>query len=403
MTVKGGASELMRTLGLLVDGPVRWGKQVRSRAPGVFVVELPGGRPVAPIDDRSLSRWLERVPGLLVDGEPATNRTLVRRLAEFWLPDEPVLYVGRSTRALGGRVASLYATPLGDVRPHPGGHWLKTLWPLDELTVWWAETDAGEEYEDALLSAVGARVEPAVAEASPDPDVILPFANLQTATGTAKRHGIEGSLREPPEIAAPTAEGATSPAAGSGSRRVAARRTLAAPGPSRGTAPAGGRAATAKSQPPAPPPTYLSAEGLDRHAAELKELRTGVRPGVIARVKAARELGDLRENAEYEYARKEQSFVEGRIQELEALVRSAVVVGSTGESDVVAIGSSVVLETEGEEVTFVLVGSSEADPAAGRISYVSPVGRALLGRRPGDEVVVKLPRGEMTYRVRAVR
>jgi transcription elongation factor GreA len=380
-----GASQLMSSLGLLVDGPLGWNGQLRSRAPGVFVVELPGGRPSAPIEVRAVRRWLERVPELTLDGARPTERELAQRLARFWLPDEPVLYVGRSARGVGARVAALYATPLGDARPHSGGHWLKTLAVIDELRIWWTETDAHEEYEDALLSAVAERTPAEVAASLPD-QPLLPFANLVGSTGPARRHGLEHALRQATD--APATAGRTlSPPATKAARLAAGRprRSVA-----RRPAPAVERTA--------PAPTYLSQRGLDDHLVELEQLRTTVRPQVIARVKAARELGDLRENAEYESARKEQSFVEGRIQQLEALVRSAVI-AQAGESDVVAVGSSVVVEAEGEAHTFVLVGSSETDPAAGRISYVSPVGRALLGLRAGDEVTVQLPGGERRYRV----
>ncbi len=128
-----------------------------------------------------------------------------------------------------------------------------------------------------------------------------------------------------------------------------------------------------------------------------------MRPLFIARFKAARELGDLRENADYEYARKEQSFVEGRIQALEQLIRTAVVIEQPGQSDVIRLGSTVEVESEGESQTYVIVGSSEANPVAGRLSHVSPVGRALVGARAGDEVVVELPVGSITYRVVEVR
>jgi transcription elongation factor GreA len=152
-----------------------------------------------------------------------------------------------------------------------------------------------------------------------------------------------------------------------------------------------------------PEPTYLSREGLERITAELEDLRTNARPQVIARVKAAREFGDLKENGDYEYARKEQSFVEGRIQALEATVRNTVVIEDAGPSDSARLGSTVVAESDGDTVTFTLVSSTEANPAQGRISNSSPVGRALLGTRAGDEVTVALPGGSVGYRVIEVR
>jgi transcription elongation factor GreA len=119
---------------------------------------------------------------------------------------------------------------------------------------------------------------------------------------------------------------------------------------------------------------------------------------VIARVKAAREHGDLKENAEYEYARKEQSFMEGRISTLEQVLKNAIVVDDPG-SETVGLGSTVVVEVDGDRETWVIVGSLEADPVAGRISNVSPVGRVLMGRRAGEAVTATSPGGDVIYRI----
>jgi transcription elongation factor GreA len=144
----------------------------------------------------------------------------------------------------------------------------------------------------------------------------------------------------------------------------------------------------------------VSAEGLERLKAEHAEL-TGKRPEVIGRIKAAKELGDLKENADYSSAREEQGFLEGRIASIEATLRLATVIETPGETaDRVTIGSTVTVEDEtGARMTFVVVGSAEADPAGGRISNVSPVGRALIGRSAGDDVIVAAPRGEVHYRI----
>jgi len=133
--------------------------------------------------------------------------------------------------------------------------------------------------------------------------------------------------------------------------------------------------------------------------SELERLTNVERPQVVERIKHARELGDLRENADYEYARKEQSFIEGRIQTLEHLLRTGVVIDRPVSSDVVHLGSRVELEHEGEGIAYVIVGTAEANPSAGRLSDASPVGRALLGARVGDEVVIPLPGGAVSYRV----
>src|SRR5664279_6473530 len=189
-----GAAELLRSVGLMADGPVHWGNPVRVGGPGVYVVELAAPVKTAPIDHQVVGHWIERVPTLTLDSARPTARELAVRLGEFWLPDETVVYIGMTNLSIGGRVGAFVKTPLGDRRPHAGGHWLKTLTVLPELLAWWAPTAAPEEYEDALLSAFAKAVTPAAKKALRDASVVLPFANLQTATDEHKQHGIRGSL-----------------------------------------------------------------------------------------------------------------------------------------------------------------------------------------------------------------
>jgi transcription elongation factor GreA len=136
--------------------------------------------------------------------------------------------------------------------------------------------------------------------------------------------------------------------------------------------------------------------------AELDELTRLRRPEVVARIKAARELGDLRENSEYHAAREEQSFLEGRVQLLESRLRNAVIVDQSAAPEPAkgaTHGSRVTVEVDGDEFTYTLVGSAEADAKSGRISTSSPVGAALSGSTVGSEVPVRTPRGEVRYRV----
>jgi transcription elongation factor GreA len=143
---------------------------------------------------------------------------------------------------------------------------------------------------------------------------------------------------------------------------------------------------------------YLSASGIVNVRSELAQLTETERPVVIARIAAARELGDLRENAEYETARKEQSILEGRIEHLTTLLRDAVQIEAASTSHV-SLGTTVtVTDADGEE-TYTIVGSHEASPAEGRISSSSPIGRALMGGRAGDSVVVTAPRGTFGLRI----
>jgi transcription elongation factor GreA len=379
-------SELMRSMGLEVDGPALWGAAAPGRGPGVFIVELSAPADEAPIDTEAVRRWLERVPALTVDGERPTAHQLARRLAEFWLPGEQVLYVGRSRKTVVARVAAMYATELGDDKPNPGGYWLKALYGMRRARIWWATTDAHEEYEDELLVQLAQRL--GIDEAASRRTLGLPFANLITSDGRVKVHGIENPLRDAASVPAAGSKSVTpAKARSAATRRTPARRAAPAP----------------KKEPPKAEPAIVSAAGADELKAELEHLRNTIRPAVIDRVKTARELGDLRENAEYQEARREQSFVEGRIQALEALMRTAVVVEAGAGDGSVAVGSSVVVEMDGEENTWQIVGANEADPGRGRISYVSPVGQALMGRRAGDQVTAHLPRGELRLRLIDVR
>ena len=144
---------------------------------------------------------------------------------------------------------------------------------------------------------------------------------------------------------------------------------------------------------------YLTAEGLAKLKAELNELISVDRPRVAARIHEAKLDGDLSENAEYEDAKNEQAFVEGRIQTLQALIKNATIIDENHSTDHVQIGSTVKVESEDGEEKFTIVGSTEAKPTEGRISNESPVGRALLGKKKGEKVVVKVPAGDFTYKI----
>jgi transcription elongation factor GreA len=143
-------------------------------------------------------------------------------------------------------------------------------------------------------------------------------------------------------------------------------------------------------------PVYLTVEGLTKLKAELNHLITVERPRVAARIHEAKLDGDITENAEYEDAKQEQSFLEGRIATIEAQLKNAEVI-EKGNGDKVAIGSKVVIKGADGEETFTIVGSAEAAPREGRISNESPVGAALMGRKKGDTFTVKAPAGPVEY------
>jgi transcription elongation factor GreA len=146
-------------------------------------------------------------------------------------------------------------------------------------------------------------------------------------------------------------------------------------------------------------PTYLSKEGLAKLRTELDEMISVKRPEVANRIHDAKEHGDLSENAEYEDAKNEQAFVEGKIQTLEALIKNATIIDENHSTEHVQIGSTVSVESGDGSETFTIVGSAEAKPGEGRISNESPVGRALLGKRKGDKILVRVPAGDFSYKI----
>lgn len=149
----------------------------------------------------------------------------------------------------------------------------------------------------------------------------------------------------------------------------------------------------------------LSPEGLAKLQEELDYLRNTKRKEVAERLKEARSHGDLSENSEYDDARNEQAFVEGRIATLENTLRNAKVIEDAGHSDVVRLGSQVeLLDLEyGDTLQYSIVGSVEADPSQHKISNQSPVGQAILGKKKGDVVEVDAPAGVIRYEIKNVK
>ena len=146
-------------------------------------------------------------------------------------------------------------------------------------------------------------------------------------------------------------------------------------------------------------PQYISKDGLEKLRHELEEMVSVRRPEIAQRIHDAKEHGDLTENAEYEDAKNEQAFVEGRIQSLEALIKNATIIDEHHSNDHVQIGSTVKVDGPDGAQSFTIVGSAEAKPTEGRISNESPVGRALLGRKKGENVTVQVPAGDIAYKI----
>lgn len=146
----------------------------------------------------------------------------------------------------------------------------------------------------------------------------------------------------------------------------------------------------------------LTPAGYEELKAEYEELVNVKRPAIVAAIDEARSLGDMSENEPYQEARRQQAQLEDRISELEEILKNAQIVEkSRGKG--IGIGHTVVVEREDTRQEFTLVGEHEADIAKGKLSYTSPIGAALLGKKVGDEVVVDIPAGKATFRIVEVR
>jgi transcription elongation factor GreA len=148
-------------------------------------------------------------------------------------------------------------------------------------------------------------------------------------------------------------------------------------------------------------PVYLTAEGMEELRQELDHLTNVKRPALARRLRHAIQQGDLTENADYTTAKEEQGFLEGRIQQIEAMLLRARIIKENGPTDKVDLGSRVAVIEVGsdEEEIFQIVGPAEAHPANGKISYESPLGQTLLGHRLGDKVTVDAPGGEIAFKI----
>lgn len=150
----------------------------------------------------------------------------------------------------------------------------------------------------------------------------------------------------------------------------------------------------------------LTQEGLEELKAELQQLKGEKLPRVIERVAAAREQGDLSENADYHAAKEEQSFTETRISEIEDILAHSMVVKNTTSHTQVGIGSRVEVYLEGKSgktFTYEIVGEFEADPEEGKVSAVSPLGKALLGKKKGEKSAVTAPAGDVVYIIKNIK
>jgi transcription elongation factor GreA len=151
---------------------------------------------------------------------------------------------------------------------------------------------------------------------------------------------------------------------------------------------------------------YMTMDGKHKLEEELEYLKTERRKEVVERIKIARSFGDLSENSEYDSAKEEQAFVEGRIAQLEKMIRNAVMIEEEeGAANVVSLGKTVkfIELPDGDEEEYTIVGSAESDPAEGKISNDSPMAQSLLGRAINDKVTVNTPGGEMEIKIVDIR
>lgn len=148
---------------------------------------------------------------------------------------------------------------------------------------------------------------------------------------------------------------------------------------------------------------HLTKEGYENLKEELEKLLNEERKVVAERIKAAKEHGDLSENSEYSDAKEQQSFVEGRIVELEHIIKNAALIPERhDECEEIDLGCTVHLETSSKELKYKIVGKVEADPEKGLISNESPIGKALMGKKKGDEVEVSVPAGVTKYKIKKI-
>ena len=145
---------------------------------------------------------------------------------------------------------------------------------------------------------------------------------------------------------------------------------------------------------------YLTPEGEAKLRAELADLTGPRREELAQRLRSAIEMGDLSENADYKKAKEDQGFLEGRIQEIEAILRDAVIIEEGKNKDVIGIGAHVTIQEDAfDPETYHLVGPTEADPRKGRISHESPIGSALMGKKVGDTVEADAPGGTIKFKI----
>jgi len=219
--VPSSVNTLLSAAGLAPEGVVHWGEIVRSQGRGIYVValaedprSLEGALPECPIAPERIAELLSVRPELTLDGRRPSPEELAARIASFWLPDEVVLYIGKTDGALQNRVGQYYRTPLGARRPHSGGWFLKTLGNLNDLWVHYATTEEPVTAESSMLAHFMSGVSAQARKGHPDPALPTPFANLEVNEDGGRRrrnHGIRnarGAIERRPDSATTSSDNA---------------------------------------------------------------------------------------------------------------------------------------------------------------------------------------------------
>jgi transcription elongation factor GreA len=150
--------------------------------------------------------------------------------------------------------------------------------------------------------------------------------------------------------------------------------------------------------------TFITQDGYNKLIKELDALKKIKRKEISERIQEAQELGDLSENAEYVEAKNEQAFTEGRIQEIETLLKHATIIKEKRKSSSqVEVGSKIKIQDDSEQKEYIIVGSNESDPAKGKISNESPLGQAFMGKKVGDIIEISIPRGAKAFKIIEIR
>lgn len=196
LTVK----ELFNFVGKEIIGKVKWGEKIDCNLPGVYCVSISDDEYILktieeyPVSLKAIRDWIDYVPGMRIDGEQPTKEDMKERLSKFWLPKETVLYIGKAGTSLRNRVNQYYRTKLGDRQPHAGGHWLKTLSVINELTIFW--TTSGKKEAEELEQKLLRKFVDSINYRDELYDAVhpFPFANIEYPRGNRKRHNITKSV-----------------------------------------------------------------------------------------------------------------------------------------------------------------------------------------------------------------